>query len=206
MCANFRPIHLSQTKLLNLPDPIGLDFADDLYPLNDSPLIFAGKQGIEWRSVKFGMIPKWAKDLKLGRMTYNARTETVHEKPSFKNAWYRSQFALIPVQSIYEPKYIDGKAQRWGIYREDGLPFMVAAIYENALIQGQQIRSMSMLTINADQHPLMKHFHKPEDEKRSIIVVPNEIRDDWLHCNFEDAPRFFQAMNPNEFTASHMPR
>lgn len=205
MCANFRPIRLSQTKLLNLLDPIGLDFADDLYPLNDSPLIFAGKHGIEWRSVKFGMIPKWAKDLKLGRMTYNARTETIHEKRSFKNAWYRNQFALIPVQTIYEPKYIDGKAQRWGIYREDGLPFMVAAIYENVLIQGQQIRSMSMLTINADQHLLMKHFHKPEDEKRSIIVVPNEIRDDWLHCNFEDAPQFFQAMNSNEFTASHMP-
>lgn len=206
MCANFRPIRPNQAKLLNLPEPMNLVFSDDLYPLSDSPLIFAGKEGIEWRSVKFGLIPKWAKDMKIGRMTYNARTETVHEKPSFRNAWYRSQFALIPVQTIYEPKYVNGKAQRWGIYRDDGLPFMVAAIYENILLNGQQVRSMSMLTINAEEHSLMSHFHKPEDEKRSIIVIPNELRDDWLHCNFEDAPQFFKLMNPKEFTSSHMPR
>ena len=206
MCANFRPITRSQIRLLHLPEPIGFDFSDDLYPLNDSPLIFAGKHKIEWRSVKFGMIPKWAKDLKIGRMTYNARTETVHEKPSFKNAWYQSQFALIPVQTIYEPKYVDGKAQRWGIYRNDGLPFTVAAIYENAMINGEQIRSMSMLTINSEHHALMKNFHKPEDEKRSIIVIPEQLRDDWLHCNFENAPQFFVNMPTTEFTSSYMPR
>ncbi len=51
---------------------------------------------------------------------------------------------------------------------------------------------MSMLTMNAEHHSLMSHFHKPEDEKRSIIVIPNELRDDWLHCNFEILPQFFK--------------
>jgi putative SOS response-associated peptidase YedK len=206
MCANFRPVRRDQTHLLQLPEPTEYDFSSDIYPLNHSPLIFAGPQGIEWRSVKFGMIPQWARDLKIGRMTYNARTETVHEKPSFKHAWYHNQFALIPVQIIYEPKYVNGKAQRWGIYRKDGLPFTVAAIYENTLLQGQHIRSMSMLTINAEQHPLMQQFHKPGDEKRSIIVIPGQAREDWLHCNFEDAVEFFLNLDPAEFTASFMPR
>src|SRR5690606_10322788 len=124
----------------------------------------------------------------------------------FKNAWYHNQFALIPVQIIYEPKYVDGKAQRWGIYRKDGLPFTVAALYENTTLEGEQVRSMSMLTINADQHPLMKNFHKPGAEKRSIIVIPEQLREDWLYGNFEDAAQFFIHMNPAEFTASFMPR
>lgn len=47
MCANFRPIRPNQAKLLNLPKPMNLVFSDDLYPLNDSPLIFAVNQEIE---------------------------------------------------------------------------------------------------------------------------------------------------------------
>lgn len=80
------------------------------------------------------MVPTWAKDLKICRKTYNVRTETVHEKPSFRYAWKNSQFALIPVDTIYEPKYIDGKAHWYGIYRKDGMPFTVAALYEDVLI------------------------------------------------------------------------
>ncbi len=206
MCANYRPIAPHRAYLLHFPEPKDLFFKDDLYPLSDGPLIFAGTQGVEWRSVKFGMIPPWAKDLKIGRRTYNARTETVHEKPSFRHAWYHSQFALIPVETIYEPRYIEGKAQRWGVYRQDGLPFTVAAIYENAIIQGEQICSMSMLTINSAQHSLMKQFHKPGEEKRSIVVIPEQDREEWLHCHFDEAAHFFRNFNPQEFTCSHMPR
>ncbi len=86
------------------------------------------------------------------------------------------------MKKIYEPRYVNGKAERWGIYREDGLPFTVAAIYDSTVIDGQQVRSMSMLTINADAHPFMNQFHKPEDEKRSIIIIPEEYRNDWLNC------------------------
>lgn len=46
---------------------------------------------------------------------------------------------------------------------------------------------MSMLTIKADNHPFMSEFHKPGDEKRSIIVIPEEYRDGWLNCKKEDA-------------------
>lgn len=67
------------------------------------------------------MIPTWKHDLKYSRYTYNARTETVATLPSYRHAWAKNQFALIPVEKIYEPKYVDGKAERWGIYREDGM-------------------------------------------------------------------------------------
>lgn len=45
--------------------------------------------------------------------------KTIHSKPSFRDAWLGNQFALIPVQTIFKPKYVNGKAERWGIYRVD---------------------------------------------------------------------------------------
>lgn len=107
---------------------------------------------------------------------------------------------------IYEPRYVNDKAERWGIYRNDGLPFTVAAIYDSTVIDGQHIRSMSMLTINADNHPFMNQFHKPEDEKRSIIVIPEEFREEWLNCKKEDAAKFFFEMPLDQFTANHFPK
>ncbi|CAM0788227.1 hypothetical protein AM412_002752 [Acinetobacter baumannii] len=63
-----------------------------------------------------------------------------------------------------------------------------------------------MLTINADNHPFMSQFHKPEDEKRSIIVIPEEYRNDWLNCNKEKASQFFFEMPADEFQARFIPR
>lgn len=60
---------------------------------------------------------------------------------------------------------------------------------------------MSMPTINSDHHPYMKQFHASTDEKRSIIVIPPDLRNDWLHCNYEEAKEFFLDMPIDEFTA-----
>lgn len=199
MCANYEPIRRSQILQLNLLEPT-FEYKHDVYPSYDCPLLFApNHEQYEWREVKFGLVPKWAKDLKICRNTYNARTETVHEKPSFKNAWYKSQFALIPVATIFEPKYIDNKPEWWGIARKDEKPFTVAALYESAIINGEQIRSMTMLTINADHHPLMSQFHAPTDEKRSIIVIPEQSRMHWLNSDFKNAPDFFHGFPSDEF-------
>lgn len=199
MCANFEAIRKHRAYLLKLQES-QLEFPEDIFPSYDSPLIFSNKNKIEWRLVKFGLLPKWAKDTKIMRHTYNARTETIQEKPAFKNAWFNSQFALIPVEKIFEPKYINQKPHWFGISRADGLPFTVAAIYENAMLNGQQVRSMSMLTINATHHPFMNQFHAAEDEKRSIIVIPDEYREAWLNCNFKEAAQFFFPMR-DEFIA-----
>ena len=153
----------------------------------------------------FGMVPKWAKDTAIAKYTYNARSETVMDKPSFKRAWYNNQFALIPVQTIFEPKYIEGKAHRYGIERVDGQPFTVAALYEIVKIGEQIIRSMTMLTINADDHPFMSQFHKPKDEKRSIVVIEPQQRMDWLNMTHESAYKLLLPMGAG-YVAEHCPK
>jgi Uncharacterized conserved protein len=94
-----------------------------------------GADEFELDIARFGLIPSWAKELKFGRHTYNARTETVASKASFRHAWKNNQFALVPVDTFYEPKYIDGKSYWYAISREDGDPFTVAAIYDDAIIE-----------------------------------------------------------------------
>ena len=114
----------------------------------------------------------------------------------------KNQFCLISFETIFEPQYIDNKPHWYGIYREDQIPFTVASIYECAVVNGEEVRSMSMLTFNSDGHPFMKQFHAPNDEKRSIIVIPRERRNDWLTCSHEQAPDFFVEMPIDKFTVA----
>lgn len=201
MCSNYEFPSKSRLSLLDIhEEQLELDMKTHVYPLAPAPIIMRGADEFELDIARFGLIPSWAKELKFGRHTYNARTETVASKASFRHAWKSNQFALVPVDTFYEPKYIDGKSYWYSVSREDGDPFTVAAIYDDAIIEGEKVRSFSILTINANQHPFMKQFHNPNDEKRSIIVIPEESRQDWLHCDHEEANEFFFEMR-DEFIA-----
>ncbi|MBU3845592.1 MAG: SOS response-associated peptidase [Candidatus Acinetobacter avistercoris] len=204
MCSNYEFPSKKRLSLLDIHESqLNLDFKQHVYPLYDAPIMMNGADQFELDVGKFGLLPHWSKELKFGRHTYNARTETVAEKPSFRSAWKNDKFCLVPVQEFYEPKYIDGKPQWYGISREDEQPFTVAAIYDDTVIDGQNIRSFSMLTINAEHHPFMNQFHGPDDEKRSIIVVPEKYRKDWLTISHVDAHELFFEMDDEYKAAFH---
>ena len=65
----------------------------------------------------------------------------------------------------------------------------VAYLWEIAQIANDQapIVSFTMLTVNADHHPVMNRFHKPKDEKRTPVVIPQEHFMDWLSADHEQA-------------------
>ncbi|WP_258001046.1 SOS response-associated peptidase [Janthinobacterium sp. ROICE36] len=68
---------------------------------------------MSWKSppAMFSMVPHWAEH-KLACQTYNARTETVASKPSFRSACKRKQFCTIPVANFFESTYATGKPVR----------------------------------------------------------------------------------------------
>jgi putative SOS response-associated peptidase YedK len=130
----------------------------------------------------FGLVPHWATDLKITRSTYNARSETVADKPSFRDAWKRGQHCIIPAEAIYEPDWRSGKAVATRIYRCDGEPMGIAGLWSSwKSAKGELVCSYTMLTINADSHELMNQFHKPTDEKRMVVILPNARYQEWLH-------------------------
>lgn len=129
----------------------------------------------------FGLIPSWAKDIKICRSTYNARSETVAEKPSFRGAWAKHQHCLVPAEAITEPDYGSGKAVSTRIACADGLPMGIAGLWSEWTNSDRQlITSFTMLTINADEHAVLNRFHKPDDEKRMVVILPRGIWKDWL--------------------------
>lgn len=141
----------------------------------------------------FGLIPHWAIDTKIARNTYNARSETVAEKPSFRDAWRASRLCIIPADAIYEPDWRTGKAVPARISRADNIPMGIAGLWsEWKSPKGEIIHSYTMLTINADIHPLMRQFHKPTDEKRMVVILKDDQYNDWLSASMNECREFLR--------------
>ena len=164
----------------------------DVWPLymasliRRSPEADAGDEAVPEREAlcgQFGLIPHWARDAAIGKRTYNARSETAASKPSFRDAWRHGQRCIIPVEAFYEPDWRSGKAIPTRISRADGSPIGLAGLWSRwKSASGDVVYSYAMLTINADAHPLMKHYHKPDDEKRMVVVLPDGVYQDWLRA------------------------
>jgi putative SOS response-associated peptidase YedK len=67
---------------------------------------------------------------------------------------------------------------------------------------GSIVRSYSMLTINADDHALLRQFHKPQDEKRMVVILPEDRYHDWLHAPLAIAAEFLQQYPADWMTAA----
>lgn len=206
MCANYKPLTIEQSKQLEL-SLIPFEYAEEVYPSYKTPLLFKSDHGLEWREVLFGLVPKWSEDINISKHTYNARHETIFQKPSFQDAAYKCKFGVIPVSEFYESNYIENKPQRWGVRRKDGKAFYIAALYEIRKLNDQIIRSAAMLTMDAIDHPMMKDFHEPGDVKRSVVVIPDRRLDDWLSLKQPyQLNEYIKGFPVEEFECSHVPK
>lgn len=112
------------------------------------------------------------------------------QKPSFRNAWKRKQFCIIPADNFFEPCYETGKPVRWRIERADDMPAAIAGIWE--FRPQDLLLSFSILTINANGHPLMQRFHKPDDEKRMVMILDPDQYHGWLDGSLVSEEDLFQ--------------
>lgn len=210
MCSNYIPSsNATLSKHFSVAPPHN-DFKPEAYPGYLAPIIRLDHDRpdtLECVPACFGMVPAWA-DLKLAKHTYNARTETVGSKPSFRHAFQKRQLAIIPAEAIFEPNYESGKAVRWKIRHASQEALGIAGIWEyrSKGEEGQPLISFSMLTINADEHPLMNRFHKPGDEKRMLVFLHPDEYESWLHAPAEQVPSFFRQLPAEELIAEAAPK
>ena len=146
-------------------------------------------------------MPHWATDLLSGRKTYNARTETVATKPSFRDAWSNAQHCIIPVDGFFEPDWRSGRAVPARVSAANNEPMGIAGLWSAWNSPKGVIYSFTMLTINADTHPLMCQFHKPVDEKRMVVILPPERYDAWLNAKVNESMEFMQQY-PSELLSA----
>lgn len=138
---------------------------------------------------QWGLIPWFAKEPKLNYPTNNARSEELADKASYKLPWARGQRCIIPAADFDEPNWETGKNVWWRFRRSDGRPLGLAGLWNTWVDKatGEVHESYTMLTINADAHPLMSRMHKPdpklgpdEQDKRSVIPIELTDVDAWL--------------------------
>lgn len=124
---------------------------------------------------RWGLIPSWAKDIKISYSTINARAETVAEKPSFRNA-FKHRRALIPVDGWYEWQEIPGQKikQPWFISLSDQQPIALAGLWERW--QGQdsgEIESCTIIVTSGNELMLPIHDRMP-------VILPETTWEQWL--------------------------
>src|SRR5688572_26621120 len=83
----------------------------------------------ELTPMRWGLIPRWAKDPGIGYKMINARAETLATKPAFKSA-FRERRCIVPADGFYEWRKDKGRKTPMYIRRKDGQPFALAGLWE----------------------------------------------------------------------------
>jgi len=225
MCTNYTPNanprfwgdRLGVAQLPPKPWP------DEIFPGYAAPIVVLGDGGQgpgaapQGVVARFGLVPRWCKDAAqakdMGRRTYNARSETAATKPSFRAPWRDRQWALAPMNHFYEPCWEDaaqhgGHSVRWRIARADAQPFAAAGLWEHWVDpgNGEITASFTLLTVNADGHPLMGHMHRPGDEKRMPVIIAPDQYQTWLHATPDEAHRMMRTTPASELVGAPAPR
>ena len=204
MCVNYRP---PDAKLLKATMGVLISQGDvwkqETWKDYVAPIVRRGTGGREGVLASYGMVPR--KRIPSGVRpfdTMTARSETVGQLRSFSGAWKRTQLCLVPMTAFYEPSWETGKAVRWGIGMADESMFAVAGLWREWDGEEGPEYSFTQLTINADEHPLMKRFHRPGDEKRALVIIPQAEWDEWLECKDPEFALAFLQDFPAELMRS----
>ena len=169
-----------------------------VYPRAPGPFIRAATDSNERELVigQWGLIPWFAKTSHLTYATNNARFEEITTKASYKQSWARGYRCIIPALSFDEPCWETGKNVWWNFRRADGAPWGLAGLWNTWIDKatGAIHESYTMLTLNADGHPLMSRMHKPDpklppdqQDKRSVVAIELRDVDIWLRGSTAEA-------------------
>ncbi len=176
----------------NLPFPI-YNAAPSVYlPVisNLAPTSFVG--------YRWGLIPHWANDEKIGYKTINARSEAIFETASFKMP-IRERRCLVPANCYYEwKKEEDGTKTPYLIYTEDRQLFTMAGVWDEWVNKatGELVRSFSIITTAANSRLEGIHHRMP-------VIIPVEERQNWLSPVGEAAIQQYFKAYPNELVNAY---
>ena len=122
----------------------------------------SGEGGAELVSLRWGLIPFWAKDPSIGNRMINARAETIAEKPSFRTA-YRKRRNLLLADGFYEWQKSGSGKIPWFITTADRSPFAFAGLWEDWTDKesGESIQSTTIVTTAANDFVSNLHHRMP---------------------------------------------
>ncbi|MDD5460336.1 MAG: SOS response-associated peptidase [Methylococcales bacterium] len=140
---------------------------------------------------RWGLIPHWAKDMKIGYSMINARAETVADKPAFRAA-FRYRRCLIPANGFYEWQVIPGSKnkQPWFVTLKDRESMAFAGLWERwRSPEGEELESCTIIVTEANG--LMRPIH----DRMPVILAPADW-DAWLGLEDKDAEYLQNLLKP----------
>ena len=134
--------------------------------------------------MRWGLVPSWAKDARIGLNTINARAEDVETKPAFRAA-LKKRRCLVPADAYYEWQKSGSKAkQPYAIGLTSGEPIAFAGLWENwQEASGHLLESFTILTTCANEKLAAIHDRMP-------VIVERNHYDRWLNADERVAPPF----------------
>ncbi|HQU80460.1 MAG TPA: SOS response-associated peptidase family protein [Azonexus sp.] len=204
MCTRYiTPDHAAIERAWEIGRRNQLQWSLELFPRAQGPFLRLLEGSVPELLVgQWGLIPTWSKTPRLTYSTNNCRSEEAAAKPTFKDAWRLGQRCIIPAVSFDEPCWETGKNVWWRFRRADGQPWGLAGLWNTWTDRatGEVVESYTMLTVNADTHPLMSRMHKPDpkrppdqQDKRSVIAIEQADVEQWLTGNVGDAMPLIKA-------------
>ncbi|MCP3030174.1 SOS response-associated peptidase [Halobacillus sp. A1] len=147
----------------------------------------------------WGLVPSWAKDPKIGYKMINARSETAHKKPSFKNLMAKKR-CLIIADSFYEWKRKDKIKQPYRIKPTDRKLFTFAGLWDQWKTQEEERFTCTILTREANA--FMESIHD-----RMPVILPKNSQSEWIAPSTlkpEDAHDFINKLTMEELEANEV--
>jgi putative SOS response-associated peptidase YedK len=140
--------------------------------------------------LRWGLVPFWAKNIKVGFANINAKAEGIENKPAFREA-FRQRRCLVPVDNFYEwAKTAPSKKQPYAIGLKGGGLMALAGIWENwRSPAGERVRSFAIITMEPNE--LCAELHN-----RMPVVLKPEVWPQWLGEEPADEPRLKSLLAP----------
>jgi putative SOS response-associated peptidase YedK len=138
---------------------------------------------------RWGLIPSWAKDPSMGNRMFNARAETLSEKPSFKNA-FKKRRCLIIADGFYEWQKLGKVKKPLYFSLKSGRPFGFAGLHETWVSPDHQpIHTCTILTTEPNE--LIKPIHD-----RMPVMVPKEREAFWIDPDNQNQKDLLSILKP----------
>ena len=176
MCGRF-----SQSKSLGeyqqrfgFPDqPTAFRPRFNLAPGQEALVVSAGEQGRRGAMLRWGLVPAWARDERVGCKMINARAEGLAAKPAYRGPFRRTR-CLVPAEGFYEWAPPAQGRQPYYLSRRDGEPLALAGLWDTWQgPEGGELRSFSIITTTAND--LVSPIH----ERMPVMLWPQD-EDRWL--------------------------
>jgi putative SOS response-associated peptidase YedK len=174
--------------------PDDIDARYNIAPGQDILTVIDNGEGRIGSKMRWGLIPFWADDEKIGYRMINARAETVDEKASFKHA-LKQRRCLILTDGFYEWKKEGKQKQPYRFGMKNKKPFALAGLWENWSKDGKDITSCTIITTSPNEVTGKIHDRMP-------AILPEEKLEMWLDTSMDQAQDLKKLLVP--YDASFM--